>query len=147
MDNLQKCCTGPRKDNPLPFSFLCKGTELKSVSKITDFQHPADNHSTVQALITKTLDWTNIHMLSLHYNRTLWLPVKWMTFKLMEQTHWAGILSCWRTKGQIPTKRAAAEPRLHQQQSLQCLCHLDETWWKSQTHLIWKWDRSTDPLF
>lgn len=47
-------------------------------------------------------------------------------FNIMWKTHWAGILSCWHTKCRVPAGPAAAEPRLLQQQFLQCLRHLEE---------------------
>lgn len=87
----------------------------------------------------KEFIYTVVIAASLHDNQFLWLPVKLITFKLTKKTHWEGILSCWHTKCQIPKERAAAEPRLHQQRSRQCWCHLKKqsgkvrqnwtTWW------------------
>lgn len=54
------------------------------------------------------------------------VTVNYMTFKTMWKTHWAGILSCWHTKCQIPVGPVAAAPLLPQQQFLQRLGHLEE---------------------
>lgn len=79
---------------------------------------------------------------SLPHNQFLWLPVKLITFKLTKKTHWAGILSCWHTKCQIPIERAAAAPQLRQQRSHQCWDHLKKHGGKagrisSRTGITW----------
>lgn len=86
------------------------------------------SNSSIASLIAEIISHFNwsVWILDEQQNAKMDTRILKITINVEEYTNWAGILSCLRTKLQVPVGPLAGEPQLLQRQSLQCSCHLEE---------------------